>query len=156
MSLSLKLMSAVIFLYTFFQLSALSSADLIAPTRALDGQKEAMGTLTVFSEPPGLNVKLDGTEIGITPVISKEVKPGSHILRVKKSETKIYIQPGMTLQLSWFKGSFIEIPVKEEIPKQQKAETPKLRQKKKTKEPSDKEEDLQPLYWPLNPRGPIY
>jgi hypothetical protein len=132
------------------------AAELIEPTRTLKGQNDQKGRLSVFSEPPKLEVTLDGTEIGKTPVVARQVEPGIHILKVRDSETEIYVGSGKEHQYSWYKGSFIKIPAKKETPKQQKAETAKPRQKKKTEKPSAREEDLQPLYWPLNPRGPIF
>ena len=66
--------------------------------------------MTVFSEPPGLEVFLDGSEIGKTPVRRREVKAGSYTLRVKDSETEIEAGPGEELKISLFKGSFIRIP----------------------------------------------
>ena len=53
-------------------------ADLIEPSRTLTGKQKPMGRLSVFSEPPALNVFLDGVEIGKTPVISKKVAAGDH------------------------------------------------------------------------------
>jgi len=83
----------------------LMAAELITPTRTLDSEKGLMEKLSVFSEPPGLDVTLDGTEIGKTPIISREVEPGAHIIRIQDSETKIFVKPGKAHQYSWFKGS---------------------------------------------------
>ena len=71
-----------------------------------------MGRLSVFSEPPELDVLLDSVEIGKTPIISEEVTSGVHILRVKDTEKEITILSGKSLQLSLFKDSLIEIPEK--------------------------------------------
>jgi len=132
------------------------ASDLIEPTRTLDGMGHNAGKLSVFSEPPGLNVKMDGTLIGETPVELRAVEPGIHVIQVKASEIEIYIKPGKSAQLSWFKGSFIEIPVElEEARKQQNGEKKEVTQKEKP-EQSDKKMDLEPLYFPLNPRGHIY
>jgi hypothetical protein len=86
------------------------SSELIKPTRALDSTGEKLGKLSVFSEPPGLEVRLEGTIIGKTPILLDEVEPGSHRLRVKDSETDISIEPGKTLQISLYKEKFILIP----------------------------------------------
>ena len=81
--------------------------ELIPPSRTLQGAKEPNGKLTVVSEPPGLRVFLDGSKIGKTPIWLKQVKPGPHKLRVKQSETDIYVKPGKILQISLFKDSFV-------------------------------------------------
>lgn len=92
--------------------------DLIAPTRSLEGHREALGRLTVVSEPPNLEVFWDGSEIGQTPVWLKEVKAGHHKLRVSNSETDVYVQPGKPLMFSYFKGSFIVVPEEKEAAKE--------------------------------------
>ena len=52
------------------------SADLIEPSRTLEGKKQNVGKLSVFSDPPGLDVFLDGVDIGKTPIFLKEVTTG--------------------------------------------------------------------------------
>ena len=131
-------------------------SGLIEPTRTLKGSGNEMGKLSVYSEPPGLQVMMDGTEIGSTPVIEVDVKPGTHLLKINESETEIYIVPGEPLYLSWHKGSFMEIQKKvsaEQVPSQTD-DTKKTEKKKKT-EPAKKQVN-DGFYWPLNPRGPIY
>jgi hypothetical protein len=95
----------------FFVLLAvpLYSGDggLIPPTRSLEGPEKPPGTLTVVSEPPGLEVFLDGSRIGQTPVWLNIVEPGIHKLWIKPAETDIYVEPGQTTRISFFKGSFI-------------------------------------------------
>jgi hypothetical protein len=99
----------------------LTAADRIAPTRTLKGEKEQMGKLAVFSEPPGLDVTLNGDSIGKTPVSFDGAKPGTHRLRVKNSETDITIEPGKTLQISLFNDKFILIPATDKKPPKQPA-----------------------------------
>ena len=94
-------------------------SELIQPTRALDSTGEKLGKLSVFSEPPGLEVALEGTIIGNTPLILDDVKPGSHRLRVKNSETDISIEPGKTLQISLYKDKFVLIPATDKKPPKQ-------------------------------------
>ncbi len=109
----------IVFVFGFAFLLVYSpawSSELIKPTRALDSTGEKLGKLTVFSEPPGLEVTLEGTIIGKTPIFLDEVKPGSHRLRVKNSETDIIIEPGKTLQISLYKDKFIRIPATDKIP----------------------------------------
>ena len=80
------------FVSVFLMIQSLSVfAELIEPSRTLKGQQKPMGRLSVFSEPPELNVLLDGINIGETPIISKEVASGVHILRVKDTEKEITI-----------------------------------------------------------------
>lgn len=124
--------------------------ELIAPTRTLHGTEEATGRVSVFSETVGLDAFLDGSNIGKTPVWLKNVEPGLHTLKVKDSETQIHVQPGKTLQVSLFKGSFIRT-VKEEkkVEKQAGPEEEKLTERRKAVEPpkEERERDLTP--WEL-------
>jgi hypothetical protein len=89
--------------------------ELIAPTRGLGGAMETPGKLIVVSEPPGLEVYLDESHIGETPLLLKDVKPGLHKLRVKQEETDIFVEPGGTFRISLFKGSFVNIPKPEKV-----------------------------------------
>ncbi len=86
------------------------AADLIEPTRTLDGSGKSEGKLAVFSEPPALLASLDGVSLGKTPTALHGVKPGIHQLRVATSETAIIIEPGQTMIISLYKGSFIKMP----------------------------------------------
>jgi hypothetical protein len=153
----------------FFVLLALSAvcalftaglhAQLIEPTRSLTKDaSDGMGLLNVLSEPPGIEVKVDGKVIGKTPVFSARFAPGPHVLRIKDSETDIHLVTGKTFAISWFKGSFIEIPATVKPP----AEIAKEPQPPPAKPKPDEGPGAQPgitndpYYWPLNPRGPIY
>ncbi|MBW2576385.1 MAG: PEGA domain-containing protein [Deltaproteobacteria bacterium] len=115
-----------------------------------------MGRLSVFSDPPELDVLLDGVEIGKTPVISKEVASGVHILRVKDTEKEITILSGKSLQLSLYKDFLIEIPEKKaEVPTPpEPKEQPKIPEKKSEDSKKDKKQH-DPFYFPTNPSGPI-
>ena len=151
-----KLVLFLLLAYVLMGIFPISAkAELIEPTRTIEGASKQKSKFTVFSEPPGLDVLFDGNEIGETPVKLDEVEPGIHTLRIKDSETEIYIAPGKSLKLSFFKGSFVEIPEKEkEIEKQPKKE--KVTGKEK---PAGKKQDkikYEPLYWPLNPKGQIF
>jgi hypothetical protein len=90
--------------------SICSGGELIAPTRTLQEPTIAWGGLTVFSEPPRLEVYLDGKKVGRTPVWLKHVQAGFHKLMVEHAETDIYLEPGVMVQLSLYKGSFITLP----------------------------------------------
>jgi hypothetical protein len=157
MAALLKMRKFLIAGFVLFLISNLSfGSDLIEPTRTLSGLDHKAGKLSVFSEPPGLGVKMDGTVIGETPVELYSVEPGLHVLQVKGSEIEIYIKSEKPVKLSWFKGAFIEIPVAvKEARKQHNGEKKEVPQKEKP-EKSAKKLDLEPLYWPLNPRGHIY
>jgi hypothetical protein len=132
------------------------ASDLIEPTRTLSSTGKSVGKLTVSSEPPRLDVKMDGTVIGETPVVLQEVEPGIHVIQVKASEIEIYVKPGKSVKLSWFKGAFIEIPMEVKDGRKQQNGVKKEVPRKEKPEQSVKKIDLEPLYWPLNPRGPIY
>ena len=161
MKIKLNLMFFFVFVYVFLMIQSLSVfAELIEPSRTLEGQQKPMGRLSVFSEPPELDVLLDSVEIGKTPVISKEVTSGVHILRVKDTEKEITILSGKSLQLSLFKDSLIKIPEKKaKAPTQPKLEQKMASEEKKpdepTREKTENELKYDPPYWPLNPNGPI-
>ena len=95
------------------------SSELIKPTRTLDSSGENPGKLSVFSEPPGLEVALEGEIIGKTPIFLDDMKPGSHRLQVKNSETDITIEPGKTLKISLYKDKFILVPPTDNKPPKQ-------------------------------------
>lgn len=97
----------------FFAPLVCPAGELISPTRTLQAPHERPAHLTVFSEPPGLSVFLDGSEIGKTPVRGQQVKAGSYTLRVADLETEIRVGRGDALKTSLFKGSFIHIPKSE-------------------------------------------
>jgi len=145
------------FVSVFLMIQSLSVfAELIEPSRMLEGQQKPMGRLSVFSEPPKLDVLLDGVAIGKTPVISKEVTSGVHILRVKETEKEIIILPEKSLQLSLYKDSLIEIPRKKaETPIQPKLEEKMASEERKTEDSNKDKKQYDPFYWPLNPSGPI-
>ena len=131
--------------------------ELIEPTRTIQSSEKASGRISVFSEPPGLDVFLDNSKIGKTPIVSLDVEPGTHSLKVKDSEKEIYIMPGKSIQLSLFKGDFIEIQEKErEAPqKSEKNTTEKRETAEQTEKKTGYEPTYEPHYWPMNPSGPI-
>jgi hypothetical protein len=132
-------------------------AQLIEPTRNLNEPKD-LGFLNVLSEPPGIEVQIDGRVIGKTSVFSVELLPAVYILRIGDSETDIHIVVGKTTSISWFKGTFIAIPPPSipagEIPE----EGSKPIQKTKPEKTPEVQNEIpkQPFYWPLNPHGPIF
>ncbi|UCF83077.1 MAG: PEGA domain-containing protein [Desulfobacteraceae bacterium] len=158
MKLKYDLMIFFVFVYVSLTMYPASVfAELIEPTRTLKSQEEPMGRLSVFSEPPELDVVLDGTKIGKTPVISMEVRAGDHVLRIKDTKKEIFILPDESLQLSLYKDSLIEIPEKKlEPPRLPKLEEKRTTEAKKQKGSDEEEIQYRPFYWPVNPRGPIY
>ena len=150
-------LSALLLLFTGVPIS-FGGEGLIAPTRSLEGHQEALGRLTVVSEPPGLEVFLDDSEIGQTPVWMKEVKPGSHKIRVRRSETNVYVETGRTLTLSFFKGSFIVVPNKKEALEKPRLEPEKPTDSRKRLKPREQEGEMKDLTpWDfLNPSSPNF
>lgn len=141
----------IVFVFGFAFLLVYSpawSSELIKPTRALDSTGEKLGKLSVFSEPPGLEVRLEGTIVGNTPILLDEVEPGSHRLQVKNSETDISIEPGKTLQISLYKDKFILIPATDkEPPKQTETVETNLSKSKPAPPPAEEQrpKELSPM-----------
>ena len=110
-----KMYKLAVFLTGFFTIIVLNfstlQAGLIEPTRSLKATAEDPGQLTVFSEPPGLNIKLDGKLVGQTPMRINAVNPGAHQLQVGESVTEIYVEPGQPFHISLFKNKFIQFQV---------------------------------------------
>ena len=86
-------------------------AELIEPSRSLKSTSGGPGSLTVFSEPPGQDVKLDGSSVGSTPIRLKTLDPGIHRLQVGGAATEIYIEAGQTFHISLFRDRFIKLDV---------------------------------------------
>jgi hypothetical protein len=134
-------------------------AQLIGPTRSLQGASKDTGLLSVLSEPPGMEARLDGKVIGKTPIFSARVPAGVHALRIQDSMTDIHLEAGKTFTISWFKGSFIVVPATPKPPAETAQETPQPAATPKSAEgPGAPRQNTEqdPYYWPLNPRGPIY
>ena len=140
----------------FVAVSNVISGELIKPTRTLQSSEKTLGNISVFSEPPGLDVFLDQSNIGKTPVLSMEVTPGTHSLKVKDTETEIYVIPGKPLRLSLFKGNFIEIKEqKKETIQKPKTDTAEKKPDEPTQDKTGYQPQYDPAYWPLKPSGPI-
>jgi len=110
---NILILLVVFVLVNLFCNSLARSAELIQPSRTLGEEPQTSGRLTVLSEPPGLNITLNGDSLGKTPIFLVEIDSGIHTLRVKDSETDILVQPGKTVKISLHKDEFILIPVKE-------------------------------------------
>ena len=132
------------------------SGELIQPTRTLQSPEKMTGKISVFSEPPGLDVFLNHSKIGKTPVIAMEVKAGTYSLEVQKAKTQIYVMPGKSIRLSLFKNTFINVkePKKEKIQKPAESTSGKNPVESK-EEKTGYQPQYDPNYWPLKPNGPI-
>ena len=132
------------------------SGELIEPSRTLQSPEKTSGKLSVFSEPPGFDVFLNKSKIGKTPIVSMELGAGIHNLKVEDSETEIYLKPGQSLQLSLFKGVFIEVKEqKKETIQKPKTDTAGKKPAEPTEEKTGYQPKYDPAYWPLKPSGPI-
>jgi 1-acyl-sn-glycerol-3-phosphate acyltransferase len=133
-----------------------TGGELIQPTRTLKSAEKVPGELSVFSEPSGLDVFLNHSKIGTSPILSIKVTPGTYSLKVGDSKTQIHVMPGEPLRLSLFKGTFIKIKEKEK----ERIQKPETEDRgKRSVESTRKERSYQPEYdpgyWPLTPNGPI-
>jgi hypothetical protein len=130
--------------------------ELIQPTRTLKSAEKLPGRLSVFSEPSGLDVFLNHSKIGKTPISFMEVAPGRHSLKVNDTETQIYVTPGKSLRLSLFKGTFIKVeePERETIQNPDKKISGTI-PAQASQEKRGYQPEYDPAYWPLKPNGPI-
>jgi len=136
-----------------------SHSEPIEPTRNLQTAADEHAILNVYSEPPALEVELNGKTVGKTPLTLENLIPGFHSVRIKGAETKIQLTAGQPKTISWFKGVFIAVPEKVKRPEKASIESePKISGPKPIKgsltTPEGSRSD--PYYWPLNPKGPIY
>lgn len=132
--------------------------ELIAPTRNLESSRELRGKLNVTSEPPGLEVFLDGSKIGRTPVWRKDVKAGVHKLQVGDFQAEVNVETGGMKTLSLFQGSLIELPKKSEgvSPEETDRETRPEGRKGLKPPDEDKGGDLTPWERFLNRTSPSF
>jgi hypothetical protein len=145
----LKWTSALNAVFLLLLIADLSPAsDLIQPSRTLRTAANRPGNLAVLSEPPDLDVTLEGTLVGKTPIFLKDLKSGTYQLRVKDSETTIYVEAGATLQISLFKGEFISIQVTEKEPAgQQGPQEKKVSETRITRQVSKEEQSNELSPW---------
>jgi PEGA domain len=83
------------------------AGEVIEPTRTLQDPGKTWGGLTVFSEPPQLDVYLDGEKAGKTPLWLREVQTGSHTLKIGSAETSVRVEEGKRLKIGLFKGNLV-------------------------------------------------
>ena len=130
--------------------------ELIQPTRALKSSEKLPGELSVFSEPSGLDVFLNHSKIGKSPILSMKVTPGTYSLKVGSSQTRIHVLPGKPLRLSLFKGTFITLKAKEkETIQKPEAKTAGKKPAESAQEQKGNHPEYDPAYWPMKPNGPI-
>lgn len=133
-------------LLTFCFLKAgLSFGDgLIPPTRTLGDGEKHWGRLTVFSEPPGLDVYLDDKKVGVTPLWLGRVETGIYALRIEDHEAQIHLEQGIGIKAGLFKGAFITMEDKEPevLPAPGPEEKPKPRRAEEKPAPEERKEDL--------------
>lgn len=113
--------------------------------------------IAVYSEPPELAVSLNGAVVGKTPFVKPGAEPGLYMVAVNEKEKQINVAPGKTVRVSYYKGDFFILPEKRPEPqKKPQAVEEKLEPKTPRERPSSRDLGYVPLYWPLDPRGPIY
>lgn len=133
------------------------AAELIPPSRTLE-DRAATGTVAVYSEPPELPVFVDGLRVGVTPLFALRLPAGDHRIRVHDAEAEVTVAAGAPLRLRYIDGRLARLPERDQppAPASGSAETP--RPSARGGGPSDAAGRVtyDPLYFPLNPRGPIY
>jgi hypothetical protein len=102
-------------------LSVCFAGELIEPTRTLQEAGKTWGGLTIFSEPPQLEVYLDGEKVGQTPLWLRKVETGLHTIKIGLSETRVRIEQDKRLKVGLLKDSFV-------ISSEPAKETPKVSQ----------------------------
>ncbi len=81
--------------------------ELIEPTRTLQEVGKTWGGLAIFSEPPQLEVYLNGEKAGRTPLWIRQVETGPHTIKIADAETIVHIGKNEKLTLGLFKGSLV-------------------------------------------------
>jgi hypothetical protein len=117
---------------------------------------EERGRLTVFSEPPKIEVFLDGKRVGETPLWLTEVKAGWHTLRIEEKETRVYLGAEKALEVGLFKGSFITLPEKKkEQKKPQRVEQQVEATPPESRQPSEAQRKEELTCWELFVNGSL-
>ena len=97
-------------LFSCILLSAISvcfGVELIEPTRTLQEAGRTWGSLTIFSEPPQLEVYLDREKVGRTPLWLRKVEAGLHKIKIGPAETSVRVGKDERIKAGFFKGSFL-------------------------------------------------
>jgi hypothetical protein len=153
-----RIISWALFLLFLGNSTGYCAEELIAPTRSLESARGLPGKLNVTSEPPGLEVFLDGSWIGRTPVWRHDVKSGVHKLQVGDFQAAINVEKGEMKALSLFQDSLIELPKKSEALSPELADHQTRPEGRKGFEPpgEDKRGDLTPWERFLNRTSPSF
>ena len=88
-------------------LSVCSGGELIEPTRTLQEAGKTWGGLTIFSEPPQLEIYLDGEKVGQTPLWLRKVETGLHTIKIGHAQTSVRIETDKRLKVGLLNGSFV-------------------------------------------------
>jgi len=105
--LNLGKVIALFFSILLSTLSVCSGGELIEPTRTLQEAGKTWGGLTIFSEPPQLEIYLDGEKVGQTPLWLRKVETGLHTIKIGPAETRVRIEKDKKLKVGFLKGSFV-------------------------------------------------
>ena len=107
MTPNLGKITALFFCILILTLSVCSGGELIEPTRTLQEAGKTWGGLTIFSEPPQLEIYLDGEKVGQTPLWLRKVETGLHTIKIGPAETRVRIEKDKKLKVGFLKGSFV-------------------------------------------------
>jgi PEGA domain len=150
------LIRCIFFVFLFVPAIRAAGGELIQPTRTLKSAEKLPGELSVFSEPSGLDVFLNQSKIGKSPILSLKLTPGTYSLKVGDSKTQIDVMPAKALRLSLFKGTFIKIKEHEkDVIQKPKKETEGKKPVESAQGKKGYHPEYDPGYWPLKPNGPI-
>jgi hypothetical protein len=100
-------LSLLSFLVVLFGMAICGGDELIEPSRKLGESEKPWGGLTLFSEPPEMEVYVDGKKVGKTPVWLRQIKAAEHVLQIGGIKTSIQIKKEKTLRIGLFKGSLV-------------------------------------------------
>jgi hypothetical protein len=140
-------MSTAGILFLGILLSAISicfGGEMIEPTRTLQEVGKTWGGLAIFSEPPQLEVYLNGEKAGRTPLWMRQVETGPHTIKIADAETIVHIGKDEKLTLGFFKGSFVirSEPKKRQPAAEKRIERPAARPYNGPPEEEEQKRDL--------------
>ena len=125
-------------------LSVCFAGELIEPSRTLQEAGRTWGSLTIFSEPPQLEVYLDREKVGQTPLWLRKVETGLHTIKVAHAETSVRVEKDERIKVGFFKGSFVisSEPTKEKPKVVQQLERQTVAPPRGQSEEEEKRKDL--------------
>ena len=121
--------------------------ELMEPSRTLKEPGKAWGGLTVFSEPPQLEVFLDGKKVGRTPLWLRDVETGLHMLKIEQAETGIQVNKDKTVRIGLFKGSFVTFSESPKETQQLEARKKEISQPSTVEKPAEQEKRKDLTLW---------